>query len=78
MIDDRVLCNICGVKSCNSYDNLKIARGCRMFAPLSRLNTPMLFHLMQEEKSVNTTKVLQKFGIKITEISFYPYFKLEY
>ena len=77
-MDKRIRCNECGVKSCNSYDNLRVALGCRMFAPLSRLNTPMLFHLMQEEKSVNTTKVLDQFNVQIEEVGRYPYFRLSW
>lgn len=76
MIDERVRCNECGVSTCNNYDNLNFAKGCKLFVGMKDFKTPMLVHLMVDRKADKTKEVLEKFGFVIEEWGTYPYFKL--
>ena len=76
MIETRVRCNDCAVDKCLSFKSTKASKGCNMFVSCGDFKTPMLVHLMDDRKAINTTKVLQKFGFKIEEIGTYPYFRL--
>lgn len=76
MIEQRIRCNECGVKGCKSYDSTSVSKGCRMFTYPAEFKTPLLVHLMDDDKATNTMKVLEHFGFLIEEIGTYPYFKL--
>lgn len=75
-METRVKCNDCGRDKCVSYESVNVSKNCRMFVALPDFKTPLLIHLMEGKKAINTTKVLEKFGFKIEEIGTYPYFKL--
>lgn len=74
---DRIRCNQCGVKGCQFYQNLKIARTCKIFQNLESFKTPLLLHLLGDDKKVeSTTEVLEAFNIRVFETTRYPYFRL--
>ena len=76
MKDESIKCNFCGVRDCNHYDKINVAKNCSMFVELPELRTPMLMHLMIGRKAIQTTKVLNKFGFRIEEVGWYPFFRL--
>jgi hypothetical protein len=76
MIERRIRCNGCAIEQCTIINNVPLARKCIFFAPLPDFKTPLLVHLMDDNKAINTTKVLAAVGFKIEEIGTYPYFRL--
>ena len=76
MIETRVRCNDCAANKCLSFKSTKASKGCSMFVSLGDFKVPMLVHLMENHKAINTTKMLEQFGFEVSEIGYYPYFKL--
>ena len=69
-------CDKCSnVKSCSVSD--KVLHNCRMFRELDTMQTPLILHLLMDERKVQSAfDVLNKFDIRFQELSYYPYFKL--
>jgi hypothetical protein len=70
-------CNACAVKSCpeETYKNMKYS--CLMFRPLDLMKTPLLKHLlMDDRKSKSTIELLKRANIRLEETSYYPNFRL--
>jgi len=71
----RIMCNKCET-DCNLYKT-NYARKCKTHRFPQSFKTPMLVHLLQDERKVeNTLSVLNTFDLNIIETKVYPYFKL--
>ena len=68
-------CNACVVKGCAVSS--KIHKGCVMFEEDTGFKTPLLTHLlMDERKTQSAFDILNLYKIRFTEKEDYPYFKL--
>ena len=70
-------CNNCMV-DCREEMFSKVGTNCSAWVPPEKFNTPLIKHLMSDDKKANKcVEVLNAFGFIIKETPKYPGFKLE-
>ena len=73
-----IKCNRCAIDNCPRTVHIADASKCSSFLTLDNFKRPILNHLLSEEHKINAvTAVLSSFRLRIREINYYPFFKLE-
>jgi len=73
-----IKCNRCAVDNCTRADHIEDSSRCSYFMKLDDFKRPMLMHLLAEPKKIKGLMVALSFAnLRIREINYYPFFKLE-
>lgn len=73
-IRNLIRCNTCEARSCKLYDEIDDSSKCYSFIEAQEFKLPIVVHLLSDsQKSVNTSRVLSRFKIRVKEINKYPY-----